>query len=252
MPGPKLSLLLPAARMGQADDPQAVWGDVRVALASIAAYAPDLDVVLAWNGREEPRHLPPNPNVRLIKQAEGIRTGSAAWNFAATQTDAEELIIFGDDCVLLPDSVELMRDDVLIAEQNSERPVGYVGARSNYVKGPQNIRSSNGSQLGGIRYESEAQIFAIEMIVPVAAWIRHEVYDEVGGFADTNWFADDLMSWDLERAGYQHFLSRAYVHHVGQRATGEGKSNQVLYDEGIAWLRANRPDFLESKLGIPA
>lgn len=250
---PRLSLLIPAARMGDAGDPQAVWGDVRVALASIAAYAPDLDVVLAWNGREEPRHLPPNPNVRVVKQAEGIRTASAAWNFAASQTDAEELLVFGDDCVLLPDTVDLLLEDVKVAEQASGNPkIGFVGARSNYVKGPQNIRSPNGSELGGIRFASEGQVFAIDMIVPIAAWIRHEVFDEVGGFPNTNWYGDDLMCWDLVNAGYTHYLSRAYVHHVGQRATGEGKSSQVLHEEGIAWLRANRPDFLEGKLGMAA
>ena len=78
------------------------------------------------------------------------------------------------------------------------------------------------------------------------------MFDEVGGFPNTNWFADDLCSWDLARLGYRHYVSRAYVHHVGQRATSEGSSSQRLYDEGIAWLRANRPDFLEAKLGMAA
>lgn len=247
-----LSILIPAARMGSADDPQAVWGDVRVALASITAYAPGVDVVLAWNGREEPRDLPNNPNIRLVKQIEGIRTASAAWNFAATQTDAEELLVFGDDCVLMPDTLEMLFED-LEQIKKAARPdakVGFVGARSNYVKGAQNIRASNGGQLRGIRYDSESRIFEMEMVVPVAAWIRHDVLDSIGGFPNTNWFGDDLACWDLVNAGYTHFLSRAYVHHVGERATGEGKSHQQLLDEGIAWLREHRPDFLKAKLGI--
>lgn len=251
MATPKLSILIPAARMGDGD-PQACWGDVRVALASIAAYAPEVDVVLAWNGREEPQHLPHNPMVRLVKQEEGIRTASAAWNFAARHTDAEELLVFGDDCVLLPDTLELLLADVALADQVEGAPPGFVGARSNYVKGPQNIRSSNGGQLSGIRFDSEGRVFQTDMIVPIAAWIRHDVFDQVGGFPNTNWFGDDVICWDLERLGYRHYVSRAYVHHVGQRATGEDRSSQRLLEEGIAWLREHRPDFLEGKLGLSA
>ncbi|MDQ8045005.1 MAG: hypothetical protein AAGC46_11950 [Solirubrobacteraceae bacterium] len=247
-----VSILIPAARMGASEeDAQTVWGDVRVALASIAAYAPGVDVVLAWNGREEPRDLPPNPHVRLVKQIEGIRTASAAWNFAATQTDADELLILGDDCVLLPDSLPLLFDDLatIHASQPEGGKVGIVGTRSNFVSGPQNIREANGGERAGIRFDSEARIFAVEMIVPVAAWVRHDVFDSVGGFPNTNWFGDDLLSFDLQNAGYTHYVSRAYVHHVGQRATGEGKSDQQLYDEGMAWLAEHRPDFLRARLG---
>ncbi len=244
-----LSILLPAARLGHADDPQAVWGDLRVALASIAAYAPGVDVVVGWNGREEPADLPRNPRVRLLRQAPGITTGSEAWNWCASQTDADELLILGDDCVLLPDSLQLLLQDVQqIGQVAPGAPVGFVGARSNYVKGPQNVRSANGGASSGIRFDTEQRIFEIDMVVPVAAWIRHEVFDLTGGFPATNWFADDLVCWDLQRAGYHHYVSRSYVHHVGERATGEGKSPQVLLDEGLAWLRANRPDFLAERL----
>jgi GT2 family glycosyltransferase len=240
-----LSILIPAARMGTADDPQAVWGDVRVALASIAAYAPGVDVVLAWNGREEPRDLPANPSVRLVKQAEGIRTASAAWNFAASQTDADELLIFGDDCVLLPDSLEVLLTDV--SAVHAARPdgkIGMVGARSNYVKGPQNIRLANDGEFNGLRFDSEQRIFEVPMIVPVAAWVRHEALDLVGGFPNTNWYGDDLFCWDLQQAGYHHFVSRAYVHHVGERATGENSNQRKLHEAGMTWLREHRPDFL--------
>lgn len=246
-----LSILIPAARFGDGGDPQALWGDVRVALASIAAYAPGVDVVLAWNGPEQPRDLPANPSVRLVEQAPGIKTASAAWNFAAAQTDADELLVVGDDCVLLPDTLPVLLEDVdFITKQAPDAKLGFVGARSNYVKGPQNIRSSNGGELAGIRYSTEGQIFQTDMVVPIAAWVRHAVLDSVGGFPNTNWFGDDVICWDLANAGHRHYVSRAYVHHVGERATGEGKSNQTLLDEGLAWLREHRPDFMAEKLGM--
>lgn len=245
-----LTVLLPAARRSAPEEAQTCWGDLRVALASIRAYAPDVDVVVGWNGLEEPLDLPPNPNVRLLRQPPGITTGSEAWNWCATQTDADELLILGDDCVLHPDTLRLLLEDVDFIRATDTTKIGFVGCRSNYVKGHQNIRSPQGSQLRGIQFESEQRILRTDMIVPVAAWIMHETFDSVGGFPPTNWFADDVCCWDLANAGYTHFVSRAYVHHVGERATGQGKSSQILFDEGIAWLRANRPDFLDQKLGM--
>ena len=246
-----LTIILPAARFSTPVNAQSVWGDLRVALASIQAYAPTIDVLVGWNGTEEPSDLPHNSRMKLLRQAPGISTGSEAWNWCAGQTDASELLILGDDCVLHPDTVRLLLEDVNTIGRLCAEPIGFVGCRSNYVKGPQNIRLANGAgQLAGIGYDTEQQIFGVDMVVPVAAWIRHETFDAVGGFPPTNWFADDVCCWDLVNMGYRHFVSRAYVHHVGARATGQGKSTQVLLDEGVAWLRANRPDFLEMKLGI--
>ena len=243
-----LSILLPAARQSSPNDTQTCWGDLRVALASIAAYASDIDVVVGWNGIEDPRHLPTNPRMRLIPQPRGISTGSEAWNWCAKQTEADQLLILGDDCVLHPDTMRLLREDVAFLEERFPNRVGFVGCRSNYVKGPQNIRMSNGSAQLRMQYDTEQHLLEAEMIVPVAAWVSHEVFEVVGGFPATNWFADDVCCWDLRAMGYKHFVSRAYVHHVGERATGQAKTVDDLLAEGLGWLRANRPDFLRNGL----
>lgn len=242
---PKLTILLPAARRSSRADAQTCWGDLRVALASIAAYAAGVDVVVGWSGLEKPAHLPENSHMRLIEQPEGISTGSDAWNWCATQTDAEHLLILGDDCVLHPDSVRLLLEDMLWLRSNLlDAKIGFVGARSNYVKGPQNIRASNGSAELGIQLDSEASVLPAHMVVPVAALVRHDVFDLTNGFPSTNWFADDLMCHDLTLLGYSHYISRSYVHHVGQRSTVQGKSLDHLLAEGLSWLERNRPDFL--------
>jgi hypothetical protein len=241
-----LSILLPVARRSTPEEAQTCWGDLRVALASIAAYAPEADLVVAWNGLEEPRDLPPNPKMRLIRQAKGITTASAAWNFCAAQTDADELVVTGDDVVFHPDTLQTLLADVsIVREQAPDRPIGFMAARSNYVKGAQNIRCPNNGQLSPnmMSYDSESTILTAPMVVPIASWIEHETFDRVGGFPNTNWFGDDLMCWDLLQLGYVHFVSRAYVHHVGERSTAQGKSWDVLLAEGLAWLSENRPDF---------
>lgn len=241
-----LSILLPVARRSTPETAQLVWNDLRVALAAISAYAPEADVVVGWNGAEEPRDLPKNPNVRLIPQPEGITTASEAWNFCASQTDAEELLVTGDDVVFHPETVRLLLEDVAFIRENlKDRKIGFVGARSNYVKGAQNIRAANGGQLAPsmLAYDSEQTIVAAPMVVPIASWIEHATFDLVGGFPNTNWFGDDLICWDLVRQDHMHFVSRAYVHHVGERSTGQGESWAKLLEEGLAWLSEHRPDF---------
>jgi len=248
-----LSILLPTARRSTPEDAQVVWGDLRVALASVAAYAPGVDLVVAWNGLEKPEDLPPNPCMRLLRQPEGIATGSEAWNWCATQTSAEHLLVLGDDCVLHPDTLGLMLQDIeTIHREAPLEPIGFVGTRSNYVKGPQNVRNGTGTESSAVQFDSELLILRTEMVVPVCAWVEHVVFDLVGGFPATNWFADDVICWDMSRLGYTHFVSRAYVHHVGQRATAQGKSNQVLAEEGLHWLQRHRPDFLVERLGMTA
>lgn len=122
-----LAILLPAARRASPETAQTVWGDLRVALASIAAYAPGHEVVVGWNGLEEPRHLPANPCMRLLRQAPGITTGSEAWNWCAQQTLADELFILGDDCVLHPDTLRFMLEDVAyITSQLPDVRLGFV------------------------------------------------------------------------------------------------------------------------------
>lgn len=243
-----LSILLPSARKATPDTAQSCWGDLRVALASILAYAPEYEVIVGWNSLEEPRDLPRLPNMRLLRQAPGITTGSEAWNWCAEQTQADQLLFLGDDCVLHPDTIRLMLQDVdTIHKELPDRRIGFLGARSNYVKGPQNIRSPNSGQLLGnsMAHTSEARIIEVSMVVPVAAWIEHRVFDEVGSFPRTNWFADDLICWDLRNLGYNHFVSRAYVHHVGERGTGQVGGQQSLLEKGVLWLKENRPDFYE-------
>lgn len=242
-----LSILIPAARRATPETAQTCWGDLRVALASIAAYAPGIDVVVGWNGLEEPRDLPPNPCARLLRQAPGITTASDAWNWCATQTTADELLIVGDDVVLHPDTLRLLLEDVAtIRRERPQQKLGFVGARSNFVKGAQNIRAPNGGQLppNQMAWTSEASIIEVPMVVPIAAWVEHRVLDEAGGFPGTNWFADDIVCWDLRHRGYVHYVSRAYVHHVGERSTTETAGNQQkLLEQGLRWIRANRPDY---------
>ena len=51
------------------------------------------------------------------------------------------------------------------------------------------------------------------------------------------------MCYDLMKRGYTNFVSRAYVHHIGQRSTTYGGVTMEELDRaGRAWVKKNRPD----------
>ncbi|MEZ5280724.1 MAG: hypothetical protein R2770_09630 [Acidimicrobiales bacterium] len=226
------------------------WGDLRIAVAALAAYAPQVPLLVCWEGPTEPDHLAPHPNLSLVERPPGIGTASEAWNHAvglARQWGAVDVILTADDVVVVPDSVErLLGDTAQVRDRFGAQSVGMVAARSNYVKGPQNIRSGNGGVLSTnmMRWSTEDEVFAIDMAVPVFACVSIDAFTSVGGMPATNWFGDDLFCFDLVASGRQNFVSRAYVHHVGERGTG---SQDALLRAGVQFLVDHRRDFIEAK-----
>jgi hypothetical protein len=88
------------------------------------------------------------------------------------------------------------------------------------------------------------------MVLGVTAWFEKRVWQEVGWAPGLLWYSDLLWSYDLRRAGYDLFISRAYVHHIGMRGTTQdGETREQLNEDGLAYLRAHRPDFYEYLTG---
>ena len=52
-----------------------------------------------------------------------------------------------------------------------------------------------------MRYDSEERIIAAERVSPIVAYVPRAALDAIGGFPPINWFSDDLMCFDLLRAG---------------------------------------------------
>ncbi len=239
-----VTILIASSRQGDPADP-GLWADLALCLESCRVYAPGHDVVCGWKGPRPPDVLAPNPRLRLVPQPDGAATFGAAFEALWRTAPGDTFVVLNDDTVLMPDTLALLLDDAALLDRAKHR-WGFLGCRSNYVKGPQNIRFPNESALRGVRFESEAKILAVPSIALVAAAVRREALERIGGFPDVNWYSDDLMSWDLARAGYTHFVSRAYVHHVGMRSTGQGRSMQDLDREGRAWILEHRPDFAQA------
>lgn len=240
-----VALILPTYRPGSGG--QETWDDLRVCLASIAAYGRGIEVVVAWDGPCPPDDLPRNTMCRVLRRPDGM-TSSMATQWAWQQTDASDFVIVSDDVVLAPDSLrKLFEDATLIYEQGHK--IGVLACRSNFAPGPQNIRAANGGTwLGGIDgYDSEATVFQADRVSPFCALLPRAAAETVS-IPEVEWYNDDLGCYDLMRAGFTNWISRSYVHHVGMRSsagTTESQSAvmQRMNEEALSWIRVNRPDF---------
>ena len=246
-----LAMILPTYRSGSPDGGRAVWADLRVCLHAVEAYAVDLvdEVVVAWDGPFAPDGMPEHPKIRYLHRPPRLDHGDALiWTIE--QTEADELIQTGDDVVLHPDTIPFLLEDVALLErERTDLRIGTVGARSNFIHGPQNVRWPNGGQLHPLdmAYSSESKIIQTDKIITVLCWYRRAAWEEVGRFPKgLLQFGDILYSYDLRKAGYSLFVSRAYVHHVGgsHGIRAFGGDEQSWYHDAVQWTKANRPDFL--------
>ena len=157
-----------------------------------------------------------------------------AYNFAAREAFKrhDEILVCNDDIVFTPTTWDVLLEDVAYLRLAIPN-LGYVATRSDYARGEQNVRSGRG-KIEFLRYESERHIIEAPVIAPICAWIHRDAWVD---FPPINWFSDDVQCLDMKR---RHFISRAYVHHVGSQTCGQDA--QRCYKDAEPWLRANRPE----------
>ena len=157
-----------------------------------------------------------------------------AYNFAAREAfkSHDEILVCNDDIVFTPTTWSVLMEDVAYLRQAIPN-LGYVATRSDYARGEQNVRSGRG-KIDFLRYESERHIVEAPVIAPICAWVHRDAWVD---FPPINWFSDDVQCLDMKR---RHFISRAYVHHVGSQTCGQDA--QRCYKDAEPWLRANRPE----------
>ena len=187
-----------------------------------------LDVMTASLNAYVPRDVE-----RYVHHKVGKNFGDA-YNFAAREAFKrhDEILVCNDDIVFTPTTWA-----VLLADVTKLRKVvpdlGYVATRSDYARGEQNVRSGRG-KIDFLRYQSERHIVETPVIAPICAWIHRDSWVD---FPPINWFSDDVQCLDMKR---RHFISRAYVHHVGSQTCGQDA--QRCYEDAEPWLLANRPE----------
>lgn len=211
---------------------------LRVMLASISEYCPEAPVYLRGpesivGAKEfdaavtvvgEPRNFGDDYNEIMDK---------------AFDDGFDSVVCANDDIVLTPDSYRQLLDDV----QKSIEPVGWVCARCDAARPAQNVRSNPLDQkLHYFRYPSEDSILPVPVLSPIFGWIGRDAWD-CFKFPPLNWFSDDVHCADLRTAGFRHYLSTAYVHHVGSQTIGQ--DGETLTRAAVPWLLKNRPHYAE-------
>jgi hypothetical protein len=187
-----------------------------------------LDVMTASLNAYVPREVE-----RCVHHKVGKNLGDA-YNVAAREAFKrhDEILICNDDIVFTPTTWAVLLADV--AHLRKVVPnLGYVATRSDYARGEQNVRSGRG-KIDFLRYQSERHIVETPVIAPICAWVHRDAWVD---FPPINWFSDDVQCADMKR---RHFISRAYVHHVGSQTCGQ--DGQRCYEDAEPWLLANRPE----------
>lgn len=216
-----------------------------ILLESIRQYAPELPVYVSGRGLEMYDQVKMRiPNAVWTENIS--KNFGDAYNNAITHAfwhgNFDSVIIANDDVVLTPDSVALLKEDAELLDSRGF-DWGFLGARSDYVLQDQNIRFKvDNDYVDGVKYGSERSIKLTTVIAPIFAAVKREVWDKVK-FPSINWYSDNIICADMQKLGYKHFVSRAYVHHAGSQTIGT--DFQKCHEEPKAWIKEHRPDMYE-------
>lgn len=218
---------------------------IYILLESIYRYAPkDIPIYLSGNNLGLWGELRDKGNI-IFRPNTATNFGdayNAIIDYAFTRHD-DSLIVCNDDVVFTPDTYKLLKADYEFLTNDREFNVGWLGCRSDYVLRDQNIRFPvQGDQAQGLKYLSEGQIKETEVIAPICAVVTKDAWERAK-FPSINWFSDNIICMDMSKAGFQHFVSRAYVHHAGSQTVG--MDYEKCLEEPKSWLKANRPDMYE-------
>lgn len=234
-------VLIPAVRRSDVG-----WADLDLALRSMYHYCPDWPVIVSHRGIPAPTDVPGvlSAGAAVIRQPEGCDNFGKACRHLLDSCEDELLLIVNDDVVFTPDFARLLDDDVRELDR-VDSGWGLVGFRSNFAAGPGNIRNPNGEpRLTALGFASEQHVLQVEFVSGFAFLTKRSALAAIpDDWLALHWYSDNLLCHDLTRNGFGVYLSRAYLHHHGSRASG-GTANWNRYNaEGRAWLRAHRPDF---------
>jgi hypothetical protein len=222
---------------------------VTILLESIRVYAPTMPVYLFGNSLDlwhKAKSILPNL-VWRPNQADNFGDAyNTAIDYAFEHGRYNSVIVSNDDVVITPSAINAMKNDSEILESNGVN-VGFLGARSDYVLPDQNIRFPvEEDERVGLKWESEFYIKPTGVIAPIFATISKKAWD-AAKFPSTNWYSDNIICHDLQKAGFEHFVSRAYVHHAGSQTVGT--DFEKCHEEPREWIKANRPDIYEGIYG---
>lgn len=217
---------------------------LNILLLSIKAYCPHMPVYLSSKNPDDVELV----DTWMYNSATNFGDAYNAAMSKAFYDGYKEIIIANDDVVITPTTYQNMLSDIALLKKHTDK-LGFVGARSDYVLWDQNIRCSfPNDDVVGLKWASEDHIKRVGVIAPIFAYVSKQAFD-AARFPSTNWYSDNIICDDLSNAGFSHFVSTAYVHHVGSQTVGMDYAK--CHEEPREWIRTNRPDKYEEIYGKP-
>lgn len=166
------------------------------------------------------------PGVKLIISRNNATNYGDAFNTAVNEAfqNWDEVIVANDDIVLNPTSYAKLLEDVSALKRRVK--LGWVVAKSDNVRAFQDIRANR-----------DDQVYEVPVASPLFGYISKEAWVN---YPPINWYSDDIQCIDIKKAGFRHFVSRSYVHHVGSSTIGV--DNNRNHFESEPWIKINRPE----------
>jgi len=176
------------------------------------------------------------PEHPLISLPSSGATFGESYNNAMRQAFEayDEIIIANDDVVLTPYTMPDMLSDLAQLKEAYGDKLGLVGTYSDNIRWVQHIKSN------------DFVCREIDRLSPLFTWMSKKAFEDCQ-FPPMNWYADDVICEDLSALGYRHFISKAYVHHVGSQTIGTDVA--ALNAASMPWLIKNRPEYLRKWFG---
>jgi hypothetical protein len=173
------------------------------------------------------------PDVKVFIFKDKTTTFGEAYNNAMTKVfeTYDEVIIANDDIVLTPTSYNLLMEDVEYLKTTGVK-LGFVASRADEVRQLQQGKLN--------------QIQEVACVSPLFAYISKEAF-EFAQFPPINYWSDDVICLDLIKEGYNNFISRSYVHHVGSQTVGINIDKFIKEDK--PWIVENRPEYCNYLFG---
>jgi GT2 family glycosyltransferase len=171
------------------------------------------------------QYVPSGVDVIIYKNNAG--NYGDAYNHAVNEAFMayDEIIVANDDIVLNPDSyTKLVEDVAFLKKQNTK--IGWVVSRSDYARPNQQFFHLDPNLI-----HTTQRCSPLFGYVHIQAWVD---------YPPINWYSDDIQCIDMASKGYQHFISRSYVHHAGSQTIG--MDNQKNHLESESWIKDNRPE----------
>lgn len=156
----------------------------------------------------------------------------------------DEVIVANDDVVLHPETIPTLMSDVQKLKDGGVEKIGFVATMSDNVRASQNVRHKffHNDQIVYGKWQSERSIKHVPVIAPIFAWLSKEAFT-AARFAPITWYSDDVICEDLNVLGFKHFVSTAYIHHVGSSTIGTNYDK--LREEALVWVRKYRPEYIK-------